>query len=284
MPTITHIDQNSPEEDHGAPDWIEAFESGDLQRLVPVDEHKTHGVLSSIAWQTREGGLLSKNELASHVRPVMLSPDSQFGELASALPVADGQSEPPPVFKVFFFPSYVLLQWDSFGRRLRPVMSFAVRFKAIIFFRLLWIVVKIRWSQNGLHVSILTLQNFSYIWLTHCHSPSQPNGIGLNDRDEVVTFQYQFDRFLWAFHCDRIQRFPSTWSTWDDKLAFYWFPKHGDQLYPEGLGDSKAPPTHRPFFGFLFRPSPTGWPHPSRDLSQGFDALDKKTQVPDELH
>eukprot|EP00980_Cylindrotheca_fusiformis_P002749 scaffold644_cov113-Cylindrotheca_fusiformis.AAC.1 len=45
MPMITHIDQNLPE-DHGAPDWTEAFESGggDLhQRLVvPIDEPKTH--------------------------------------------------------------------------------------------------------------------------------------------------------------------------------------------------------------------------------------------------
>eukprot|EP00980_Cylindrotheca_fusiformis_P006031 scaffold1294_cov78-Cylindrotheca_fusiformis.AAC.3 len=76
MLTITHIDQNSPEDHHGAPDWTEASESGDLQRLVPVDEPKTHET-------GREGGLLSKDELVSHARPVMLSPpDSQFGELA----------------------------------------------------------------------------------------------------------------------------------------------------------------------------------------------------------
>eukprot|EP00980_Cylindrotheca_fusiformis_P012022 scaffold2845_cov50-Cylindrotheca_fusiformis.AAC.4 len=57
MLTITrHIDQNSPEDHHhGAPEWTEASESGDLQRLVPVDEPKTHGVLSSIVWQKQAG-------------------------------------------------------------------------------------------------------------------------------------------------------------------------------------------------------------------------------------
>eukprot|EP00980_Cylindrotheca_fusiformis_P016647 scaffold4991_cov82-Cylindrotheca_fusiformis.AAC.1 len=95
--------------------------------------------------------------------------------------------------KSFFFPSYVLRQWDSFGRRLRPNPMVAEWFARV---------------NSDPSEFLVHMVDALPLWRA-LPTPSQPDGIGLNDRDEVVTFQYQFDRFLWAFHCDRIQRFLS---------------------------------------------------------------------------
>eukprot|EP00980_Cylindrotheca_fusiformis_P026861 scaffold17721_cov184-Cylindrotheca_fusiformis.AAC.1 len=184
----------------------------------------------------------------------MLSPDSQFGELASAPPVADGQSEQPPAFKVILFPELcsppVGLFWptsttrDEFCRSLQGNNLFSAFVDCCQNPMVAEWFARVNSDPSEFLVHMVDALP---LWRA-LPTPSQPNGIGINERDEVVTFQYQFDRFLWALHCDRIQRFPATWSTLDDKKAFYWYLKHGDQLYPEGLGDSKVPPTHRAFF------------------------------------
>eukprot|EP00980_Cylindrotheca_fusiformis_P007745 scaffold1645_cov194-Cylindrotheca_fusiformis.AAC.1 len=115
-------------------------------------------------------------------------------------------------------------------------------------------------------------------------SPRHPQGQGVRQLDAVIPFRYQFERFLWAIHCDRVQRSIGLCTTRAEKLAFSWYLHHGSKLYPHGLCDSQAPATHQAFFGFLFRPNQPGWPDSSRNLLENFDSLARETELPDELH
>eukprot|EP00980_Cylindrotheca_fusiformis_P001529 scaffold349_cov93-Cylindrotheca_fusiformis.AAC.1 len=112
----------------------------------------------------------------------------------------------------------------------------------------------------------------------------QPDGQGVTQSDLVTPFRYQFDRFLWALHCDRVQRSTGACTNRREKLAFSWYLHHGAKLYPQELCDSQAPATHQAFFGHLFRPTSSGWPDSARNLLAGFDSLHRETQVPSELH
>eukprot|EP00980_Cylindrotheca_fusiformis_P027213 scaffold19400_cov108-Cylindrotheca_fusiformis.AAC.1 len=115
-------------------------------------------------------------------------------------------------------------------------------------------------------------------------SPRHPRGQEVRQLDAVSPFRYQFERFLWAIHCDRVQRSIGLCTTRAEKTAFSWYLHHGAKLYPHGLCDSQAPATHQAFFGFLFHPNHSGWPDSNRNLLQSFDSLDREKELPDELH
>eukprot|EP00980_Cylindrotheca_fusiformis_P019642 scaffold6829_cov49-Cylindrotheca_fusiformis.AAC.1 len=103
-PTITPVDPTDPD-DHGAPYWDEAFEPGTFQRVLPPGVTRTHSCLVSMGWQTREGGLKPKDELVSVAKPVVLTPDTQLGELAPELEASvDDPSRGSPIFKVLLWP------------------------------------------------------------------------------------------------------------------------------------------------------------------------------------
>eukprot|EP00980_Cylindrotheca_fusiformis_P025253 scaffold13356_cov109-Cylindrotheca_fusiformis.AAC.1 len=106
---------------------------------------------------------------------------------------------------------------------------------------------------------VVHMADASVLW-DSLPDPVDPQGQGVENVELVEPFQYQFERFLWSIHCDRIQR-----STHDkcgslaDKRAFYWYLKHGNDKYPQELPDARLPPTHKAFFAYLMVPE-SAWP------------------------
>eukprot|EP00980_Cylindrotheca_fusiformis_P027155 scaffold19075_cov92-Cylindrotheca_fusiformis.AAC.3 len=291
-PTITPVDPTN-QEDFGAPYWDEAFEPGILQRVLsPGVTRTTHSCLVSMGWQTREGGLKPKEELLSIAKPVVLTPDTQLGELAPDLePTVDDPSRGSPVFKVLLWPELCSPPVGLFWPTTTTFQEFCDSLKGNTLYTAFLdccgpnsMVAKWFERVNRDYIScVVHLTDAVPLWEA-LPSPRQPRGQNIRQLDLVNPFRYQFDRFLWAIHCDRIQRSTGICTTRAEKLAFSWYLHHGAKLYPHGLCDSQAPATHQAFFGHLFRPNPSGWPDSARNLLEGFDSQDRETAIPDELH
>eukprot|EP00980_Cylindrotheca_fusiformis_P014829 scaffold4032_cov83-Cylindrotheca_fusiformis.AAC.2 len=290
-PTITPVDPTDPD-DHGAPYWDEAFEPGTFQRVLPPGVTRTHSCLVSMGWQTREGGLKPKDELVSVAKPVILTPDTQLGELAPELEASvSDPSRGSPIFKILLWPELCSPPVGLFWPTTTTFQEFCDSLKG----NTLYTAFLDCCGPDSMVANWFTRVNRDYssfvvhladaVPLWHAlPAPSHPDGRGVLKSDMVTPFLYQFDRFLWALHCDRVQRSIGACTNRGEKLVFSWYLHHGAKLYPQELCDSKAKATHQAFFGHLFRPTGSGWPDPARNLLAGFDALDRETQVPSEFH
>eukprot|EP00980_Cylindrotheca_fusiformis_P001560 scaffold356_cov106-Cylindrotheca_fusiformis.AAC.1 len=245
-----------------------------------------------MGWQTREGGLKPKEELFSSAKPVVLSPDTQLCELAPELePTVEDPSRGSPIFKVLLWPELcsppVGLCWPT----TTTFQEFCDSLKGNTVYTAFldccgpesmvekWFT---RVNKNPT-AFVVHMADATPLWQA-LPSPHQPRGQAVLNVELITPFQYQFDRFLWALHCDRVQRSIGACSTRVEKVAFSWYLHYTAKLYPEDLCDSKAPASHQAFTGYLFRPNQSGWPDSARNLLAGFDSLDGVTQVPSELH
>eukprot|EP00980_Cylindrotheca_fusiformis_P017107 scaffold5256_cov155-Cylindrotheca_fusiformis.AAC.4 len=290
-PTITPVDPTN-QEDFGAPYWDEALEPGLIQSVLTPGVTRTHSCLVSMGWQTREGGLKPKEELFSSAKPVVLSPDTQLCELAPELePTVEDPTRGSPIFKVLLWPELcsppVGLCWPT----TTTFQEFCDSLKGNTVYTAFldccgpesmvekWFA---RVNKNPT-AFVVHMADATPLWQA-LPSTHQPRGRAVLNVELITPFQYQFDRFLWALHCDRVQRSVGACSTRVEKVAFSWYLYYAAKLYPEGLCDSKAPSTHQAFTGYLVRPNQSGWPDSARNLLAGFDSLDGVTQIPPELH
>eukprot|EP00980_Cylindrotheca_fusiformis_P019537 scaffold6772_cov101-Cylindrotheca_fusiformis.AAC.1 len=289
--TITPVDPTNLD-DFGAPYWDEVFELGLIQRVLPPGVTRTHSCLVSMGWQTREGGLKPTEELFSSAKPVIILPDTQLGDLAhDSETTVDDPSKGSPIFKVLLWPELCSPPVGLFWPTTTTFQEFCDSLKGNTLYTAFLdccgpdsMVEKWFTRVNRDPTSLLVhMADAAPLWQA-LPSPQQPPGRAVLSTELVNPFRYQFERFLWALHCDRVQRSIGACTTRVEKAAFSWYLHYTAKMYPADLCDSKAPPTHQAFTGFLFRPYQSGWPDSTQNLLAGFDSWDRATQVPSELH
>lgn len=269
-PTITPFGSSSVES--SAPIWEEAFESQVVEQFITLANAPTHGVLGSMGWKTRLGGVIPREDLIPLSQPVMLTPHERFGSLEAAGEVFHVLLLPelcsPPVG--LFWP--VDTKYDDFLKSLRGCRSFAPFLEVCQ-----QSMVKAWFDKVNAESTpfLIHMADATALW-TCLPTASNPDGNNVIEMDAVAPFQQQFDRFLWAIHCDRIQRAPMLVSV-EERRAFGWYLKHGDACFPVEGPYASAPVTHRAFFATFFHPQ-LRWP--DKNLTLGFAEVDRSTEVP----